>query len=112
MMDFLNIAGYKVEYANYKPKIKPNSLDKATVEKVKLALEMFVYRIKKYIGEYYAILGGLDVLVFTGKIGFGSSVIRNKILKGLEHITKNTAIEAMETDEELQIAKEIIKIIH
>ncbi len=111
MMDFLHIAGYKVEDANYKPRIDVEKLDKQTIDRVKLALEMYVYRVKKYIGEYYAILGGLDVLVFTGKIGFGSSVIRNKILKDMNHIVCNSCIEAIETDEEIQIAKEILKII-
>lgn len=112
MMDFLNIAGLKVEDENFKSKIDPTTLDKDTIERTKLALDMYVYRVKKYIGEYYAILGGLDVLAFTGKIGFGSSIIRNRILKGLEHITCNTCIEAIETDEEVQIAKEILKVIY
>lgn len=111
MMDFLNIAGYKVEDVKYKPKIDPKTLDKNTIERVKLGIEMYIYRIKKYIGSYYAILGGLDVLAFTGKIGFGSSVVRDKILEGLEHITRNSIIEAIETEEEYQIAKEILKVI-
>jgi len=109
MMNFLHIAGYKVENPEFKPQISPRNLSEEDIERVKLALDMFVYRVKKFIGEYYAVLGGLDVLAFTGRIGFGSAVIRNKILKGLEHITKDAVIEAVETDEELQIAKEIIK---
>lgn len=52
--------------------------------KAKLALEMFVYRIQKYIGAYFAILGGLDLLVFTAAIGERSSIVRRLICGGLE----------------------------
>lgn len=51
--------------------------------RAKLALEMFVYKIQKYIGSYFATLGGLDVLVFTGTIGERSSIIRQRIVDGL-----------------------------
>ena len=49
-----------------------------------LALEMASYRIKKYIGAYYTILGGLDAIVFTAGIGEKSSHFREMILGGLE----------------------------
>lgn len=111
MKDLLNIAGYKVEDPNFEPNIIPDTVPYSKVERTKLALDMYTYRIKKYIGEYYAILGGLDVLAFTGKIGFGSSVIRNMVLNDLEHITKDAIIEAIETQEETQIAKEILRVI-
>ncbi len=77
--------------------------------RVKLALDVFVYSIQKYIGSYYAILGGCDVLVFTGSIGSGSAKIRNMICNGLDILrkTKNLAIE---TDEELAIAQKILNI--
>ncbi len=52
----------------------------------KLAVEMFIYRIIKYIFGYYGILQGLDILVFSGGIGKGSSFIRNQICKHLEII--------------------------
>ena len=52
----------------------------------KFALDYFIYRITKYIGAYSAILGGLDVLVFTGAIGERSAVIRSRILEGLEFL--------------------------
>ncbi len=109
MLNFLHIAGYKVEDPSFKPQKDLEGLRKEEIERVKLAIDMFVYRVKKYIGEYYAILGGVDVLAFTGKIGFGSSVIREKVLKDLDHITKDAIVEAVETDEELQIAKEIMR---
>jgi acetate kinase len=53
-------------------------------ENAKLALEVFVYNIKKYIGAYTAVLGGLDLLVFSGTISERSSVMREMILDGLQ----------------------------
>ncbi|MCD6498415.1 MAG: acetate/propionate family kinase [Deltaproteobacteria bacterium] len=49
-----------------------------------LAVEVFCYRIKKYIGSYVAALGGLDALVFTGGIGEHSSWIRSRVCQGLD----------------------------
>jgi acetate kinase len=55
-------------------------------KKASLALNMFTRRIKKYIGAYTALMGGLDVIVFTAGIGENSSVIRAKSLEGLEFL--------------------------
>ncbi len=49
-----------------------------------LALDVFAYRAKKYIGGYTAALGGLDLLVFTAAIGERSDVMRERICRGLE----------------------------
>ncbi len=51
-----------------------------------VALDMFAYRVKKYIGAYAAAMGGLDGVVFTGGIGENSPVIRRKALSGLEFL--------------------------
>jgi acetate kinase len=75
----------------------------------KLALDIFVYRIQKYIGSYFAVLGKCDLLVFTGAIGEGSQKIRRMILRGLT-ILKNTKILVIKTDEELMIAKKSKKL--
>lgn len=75
-------------------------------KKAKLALDIFVYSIQKYIGSYFAILNGCDILVFTGAIGYGSKKIRNMICKNMS-ILKNTKILAIETNEELAIAQKI-----
>jgi acetate kinase len=48
-----------------------------------LALDMFCYRIKKYIGSYYAVLGNLDAIIFTGGIGENSALVRGKACTGL-----------------------------
>ena len=55
-------------------------------EKAELAIEMFCYRIRKYIGAYHAVLGRLDAVVFTGGIGENASVIRQRVCEGLKHI--------------------------
>jgi acetate kinase len=51
-----------------------------------LALTMFCYRLKKYIGAYMAVLGGTDCIIFTGGIGENSSVVRELSCRGLEHM--------------------------
>ncbi len=66
--------------------------------RAKLALDVFVYRIKKYIGAYVAALGGLDALVFSATIGERSFIIRERICHGLDVLgivldeTKNTGV--------------------
>ncbi len=51
--------------------------------KAQLALDMFCYRIKKYIGAYFAVLGGLDAVVFTGGIGENDARVRAQCCEGL-----------------------------
>lgn len=68
----------------------------------KLALNMFIYRVKKYIGSYLMILGKVDAIVLTGGIGENSQFVRHAIYEAtdkfdLVHITINT-------DEEKSIA--------
>jgi acetate kinase len=55
-------------------------------EPAKLALDIFSYRVKKYIGAYMAALGGLDCLVFTAGIGERSAEVRKMICAGLKDI--------------------------
>lgn len=50
----------------------------------RLAVDQFVYSIRKYIGAYIAVLGGLDMLVFTGGIGVNDTASRAEICSGLE----------------------------
>ncbi len=50
------------------------------------AMNVFCYRIRKYIGAYTAALGGLDALVFTGGIGEGSAWVRGLACQGLSHM--------------------------
>ncbi|WP_149716138.1 acetate kinase [Campylobacter concisus] len=55
-------------------------------ERAKLAFDMFCYRVKKYIGSYYAILGRVDALIFTGGIGENAPNTRQKICDELKHL--------------------------
>jgi len=75
-------------------------------KKAKLAFDIFCYQIRKYIGAYFGILGGCDLLVFTGNIGAGDPKTRNTICKDL-NILKNTKVLSIKADEETAIAKKI-----
>lgn len=96
----------------------------------KRAVDLFCYRVRKYIGAYLAALGGADAIVFTGGIGENSADIREQILKGLDGLgisidrrknrrVKNGAIHSprsrikvlvIPTREELMIARETAEI--
>jgi acetate kinase len=52
--------------------------------RAKLAIELFCYRARKYIGSYLAALGGADAVVFTGGIGENSAMVRRGIVQDLE----------------------------
>ncbi|HWC16644.1 MAG TPA: acetate/propionate family kinase [Terriglobales bacterium] len=52
----------------------------------RLAIEMFCYQIRKSIGAMAAVLGGIDLLVFTGGIGEHAAAIRGEICAGLQHL--------------------------
>jgi acetate kinase len=53
-------------------------------QRASLALDIFCYRVKKYIGAYHAVLGRLDAIVFTGGIGENAIIVREKICAGME----------------------------
>jgi acetate kinase len=53
-------------------------------ERAKLALDMYSYRVKKYIGSYAAAMGGIDILVFTGGIGENDDDVRERSTSGLD----------------------------
>ncbi|MBD3792022.1 MAG: acetate kinase [Campylobacterales bacterium] len=98
-------------------------------EASRLAIDMMVRRIKKYIGAYMALLGHVDAIVFTGGIGENSAVIRRKVLENIgfgivlnrEQNAYNAgsisasqssiALLVIPTDEELEIAKESLKLL-
>jgi acetate kinase len=54
-------------------------------EKARLALEMLAYRVKKYVGSYIAVLGGVDAIVFTGGIGEHSPLVRGLVMENMEY---------------------------
>jgi len=111
-------------------------LEKASEEgnsKANLALEIFSYRVKKYVGSYIAALGGLDLLIFTGGIGENACKIREAVCKNMEFIGINfdsaknhelrgkdevlttpdskTIVMAITTNEEYVIAKDTYSIV-
>jgi len=55
-------------------------------ERAQLALDVFTYRVKKYIGAYAAAMGGIDALTFTGGIGSNSPLVRAKSVEGLDFL--------------------------
>ncbi len=55
-------------------------------QRSKLAFDIFCYRIKKYIGSYIAVMGGLDALVFTGGIGENSILVRKTVCSGMHYL--------------------------
>jgi acetate kinase len=79
-------------------------------KRAKLAFDIFIHRIQKYIGAYFAILGGLDVLVFTGAIGAGKPITRQRICRNLK-ILKGIKVLAMPTEEEWMIARQVKSLL-
>ena len=75
-------------------------------ERAKLALDMFEYRLLKYIGAYTAALNGVDVLVFTGGIGENQMQTRDFICRGLEYlgVKYNAELNAKSRGEEIEIS--------
>lgn len=61
------------------------ALDKGN-ERAEIALDVFAYRVKKYIGSYAFAMGGVDMIVFTGGIGENDTRTRERICKDLEDV--------------------------
>ncbi|AKF24311.1 acetate kinase [Sulfurovum lithotrophicum] len=103
-------------------------------DKSQLALEMYVYRIKKYIGAYATSLGHVDAIIFTGGIGEHADLIRKMVCKGMKQTfgmildkEKNRSVSGeksaihnpesridllvIPTNEELEIARQTKEVI-
>jgi acetate kinase len=101
-------------------------------ERAALAIEIFCYRVKKYIGEYAAVMDGTDAVIFTAGIGENNPLIRKKVLSGMDYMgieidwekngtkgkeidisTSNSRVRTLviPTNEELAIARETLKLI-
>jgi acetate kinase len=98
-----------------------------------LALDVYCYRIRKYIGSYAAAMGGLDAIVFTAGVGENSSIVRAKAVEDLEWcgvrlneaVNKTTIGQEVDisaddatvhtlvipTNEELVIARDTVRIV-
>ncbi|MFZ5643454.1 MAG: acetate/propionate family kinase [Bacillota bacterium] len=71
-------------------------LEKAAGEgnsRAQLALDMFCYTVRKWIGSFVAVIGGVDAIVFTAGIGENSPLIRSKILSGLSWLGIKPAVD-------------------
>jgi acetate kinase len=105
--------------------------------RARLAIDVFVHRIKKYVGAYVAVLGGADALVFTGGIGENSARVRSAVCEGLvymgvaldEELNRTeraadhdgivdvsrkrapTRVLVVRTDEERMIARETVRCV-
>ena len=55
-------------------------------ERARLAVEMYLHAIVSGVGALYAVLGGLDALVFTGGIGENSAMVRARVCTALRHL--------------------------
>lgn len=101
-------------------------------DRAKLAIDIFCYRVKKYISEYTGVLGGTDAIIFTAGIGENNPLVRAQALKGLEYlgidmdwdkneiigkeleITKPSSkvkVLVVPTNEELAIARETLQLV-
>jgi len=77
-----------------------------------LALDMYSYRIKKYIGAYSVALGRVDAIVFTAGVGENSAKVREMVCEGLEEsLGSKVAILVIPTNEELEIAVQTQKLL-
>jgi acetate kinase len=80
--------------------------------KARLALDVFAISVRKTIGAYMALLGGVDLLVFTGGIGEHSDSIRSAATNGLEPLGLTAdKIQVVPTEEEKQIARRCREIM-
>lgn len=59
---------------------------KSESEDAQLAIDLFCFRVRKTLGAYYAVLGGLDGIVMSGGIAEHSATLRGRLLDGLEHL--------------------------
>lgn len=103
MRDIMVAAGVRVPGYKLDKKIS-----KALKDRCHLALQMFIYRVRKYISEYAGILDRLDGVVLTGGIGERNKDIKKMIFKDLECL-KGVKVYQIETDEEKGIALEVVK---
>ena len=80
--------------------------------KARLALDVFAISVRKTIGAYLALLGGVDLLVFTGGIGEHSDHVRSSATQGLESLGLTAdKVQIVPTQEERQIARHCREMI-
>ena len=101
-------------------------------ERAQLAIDIFCYRVKRFIGDYAAVMGGVDAVIFTAGIGENNGLVREKVVENLEFmgikIDKEKNLErgkeidisipdaavrtlVIPTNEELAIARETLRLV-
>lgn len=104
----------------------------------RLALQVFTHRLRKYIGAYTAVMGGVDAIIFTGGIGENSPVVRHRVCQRLDYLgaridedlnmdvqlgngtsvvdfstsSSRVRLLAIQTDEQLEIAKQAYSVVN
>ncbi|MBU2595249.1 acetate/propionate family kinase, partial [Patescibacteria group bacterium] len=109
MKDVMFVAGIRIEDEDEKY-VPPKSIKCGAdgVKRANLAIEVFCRTIRKHVGAYCALLNNkVNALIFTGEIGYNSSLLRIKITKDLRI---NTLV--IKPNEELAIAREINKLLN
>lgn len=95
------LSGYSGGESDMQELLKRGELGDAAA---KLAVNAFCIAVRKYVGAYTALMGGLDLLVFTGGIGEHSEEVRRRITQGLAFLGTQRVI-VMKSQEEAQIAR-------
>ncbi|MFB7744544.1 acetate kinase [Streptomyces sp. NPDC056132] len=102
-------------------------------EKAQLAFDIYIHRLKKYIGAYYAVLGKVDAIAFTAGVGENAAPVREAAIAGLEELGlavdgelnavradtarlispeyARVAVAVVPTDEELEIASQAYELV-
>ncbi|ORT55523.1 acetate kinase [Streptomyces sp. CB03238] len=103
-------------------------------ERARLAFDIYIHRLKKYIGAYYAVLGRVDAVAFTAGVGENAAPVREAAVAGLEELGlavdaglnairskearlispeyARVAVAVVPTDEELEIAQQTYSLVH
>ena len=130
MVDILNKKSGLLGLSGVSSDMRDVEAASATNEDAKVAVEIFVDRVQKYIGQYVAVMNGVDAIVFTAGIGENSKSIRSRIINGLtwfgcdidpeRNDTRSEAIISSEgakvtvlnipTNEEVEIARDIERL--
>lgn len=131
MIDILNEKSGLLGISGVSPDMRDLIATKEDNKRSKLAIDIFVNRIVKYVGSYMALLGGADVLIFTAGMGFANPWIRqiisekfaymgikidkdaNENGKGLRKIStddSSVTVLAIPTDEELMIVRDVVRL--
>ncbi|WP_329312053.1 acetate/propionate family kinase [Streptomyces sp. NBC_01262] len=102
-------------------------------ERARLAFDIYIHRLRKYVGAYTAVLGRVDAIAFTAGVGENSAAVREAALRGLDRLgievdavrnavrgsaarlisaeSSRVAVAVVPTDEELEIAREAYSMV-